>query len=308
MLPEQLKGILSGLVSGVILFDESMCNRTSLGIGGDVDALFVPRNVGDLRNVILLAVENSVSVTIIGNGTNLLVSDEGIDGIVIRISGCFNTVSIKGRKITSGAGCSLSELSKLALGKSLSGLEFAMGIPGTVGGAVATNAGAHGAAMDSIVTKAEVLNLRGETVELTRSELDFGYRSSVLQRKNMVIISVELELREGVKGDIGQRMRRNMQQRKGKYPLNLRSAGSIFKNPSGGYAGNLIESCGCKGMSVGGAEVSELHANFIVNKRSASALDVLNLMHMIRGKVFKKYGIKLEPEICIIGKGIDMFR
>ncbi|MFC1898800.1 UDP-N-acetylmuramate dehydrogenase [Chloroflexota bacterium] len=308
MLSEQLKDILSGLVSGGILFDESMRNHTSLAIGGNVDALFVPRNVGDLRNVMLLTTENRVSATVIGNGTNLLVSDEGIDGIIIKIADCFNTVSFKGRKIRSGAGCSLSVLSKLALDKSLSGLEFTTGIPGTVGGAVANNAGTHGEAMDSIVTKVEVLNLRGETAELTRSELDFGYRRSVFQEINMAITSVELELREGVKSDIEQRIRRNRQQRHGKFPLNLRSAGSIFKNPSGGYAGNLIESCGCKGMSVGGAEVSELHANFIVNKGSASALDVLNLMQMIKDEVFKEYGIKLEPEISIIGKGIDVYR
>ncbi|MBA7491970.1 UDP-N-acetylenolpyruvoylglucosamine reductase [subsurface metagenome] len=307
MLSQQLRStLLSSLESRVMLFDEPMRKHTSFRIGGPAEALIIPNNEEDLRQLLGLASQNSIPVTIIGAGTNLLVSDHGIAGIVIKMTDCFSNIDISEQQVIAGAGCSLPTLSRLTADGGLTGLEFAVGIPGALGGAVVINAGAHGAAIGNFVTAVKVINFRGEPAELTKDNLNFGYRKSELQNKDMILLSVTLELEKGNAGEIKEKMREYLQQRRAKQPLNLPSAGSIFKNPEGDYAGRLIEACGCKGMSIGDAQVSELHANFIVNKGNATAQDVLRLMNNVRKIVFKKYGIKLEPEINIIGKGIRL--
>lgn len=308
MLSEQVKSMFTNFVSGNILFNEPMRNHTSFGIGGPADALITPNSENDIKHVLKIYSQNNIPITIIGNGTNLLISDNGIEGIVIKIAGCFDDITFSGRKVTVGAGCPLSKLSELAANQGLNGLEFAIGIPGTVGGAVVTNAGAHGVSLGDVITKVKVMDFKDKFFELDKSDLKFSYRNSSLQNRNVIILSVEMELEKGDVNEIKRKMLKYLQQRKGKQPLGLRSAGSVFKNPKNDYAGRLIEACGCKDMGIGNAQVSEQHANFIVNNGNATAKDVIRLMSKVQEMVFVKYGVKLEPEINIIGKGIEVIR
>ena len=308
MLPEQVKSTLISFISGTILFNAPMRNHTSFGIGGPADALFVPHDKNDLTRILKIASQNNIPITIIGNGTNLLISDDGIEGIVIKIAGCFDDVALSGGEVTAGAGCPLSKLSKLVANRRLSGLEFAVGIPGTVGGAVVTNAGANEAAIGDVILKVKVMDFKGEFFEFDKSDLKISYRNSGLQNKDIIILNVEMELEKGDVNEIKRKIIKYLQQRKRKQPLGLRSAGSIFKNPKSDYAGRLIEACGCKGMSIGDAQISEQHANFIVNKGNATAHDVIRLMNNVQEMVFVKYGVKLEPEINIMCKGIEVIR
>lgn len=308
MLSEQVKSAFTNLISCPILFDKPMRNYTTFGIGGPAEVLIIPDSEDDLRHTLKFASQNLIPITIIGNGSNLLVSDYGIEGIVIKIAGCFNEVALSGGRVTAGAGCPLSKLSELVASQGLTGLEFSIGIPGTVGGAVVTNAGAHGASLGDVITKINVIDFNCEFFELDKSDLGFSYRKSSLQNKDIIILNVEMELEKGDVNEIKRKMLKYLQQREKKQPFGLRSAGSIFKNPKNNYAGRLIEACGCKGMSIGDAQVSESHANFIVNKGDAAAQDVIRLMNKVQEMVFAKYDVKLEPEINIIGKGIEVIR
>ncbi|OQX54777.1 MAG: UDP-N-acetylenolpyruvoylglucosamine reductase [Candidatus Cloacimonas sp. 4484_209] len=298
------RGSLQNELSGTVLWNEPMRRHTTFKIGGPADAIIIPSNETNLQHILKIASQNQIPVTVIGNGSNLLVSDSGIDGIIIKISGCFNNVTIQDRKIIAGAGCYLSRLTKLTADFGLSGLEFAAGIPGTVGGAVVTNAGTHEMEIGNFITKIRAMNYDGELIELSKEELKFGYRYTALQERDVIVLNVEMELLKGDRKEIKKKIKMHLERRKKKQPLNFHSAGSVFKNPPNDYAGRLIEACGCKGMRVGDAEVSKLHANFIVNCGNARANDVLKLMTKIRETVFQKYGIELEPEIKIIGRGI----
>jgi UDP-N-acetylmuramate dehydrogenase len=308
MLSEQVKSALANLISGSILFDEPMRNHTSFGIGGPADALITPNTENDIKHVLKISSQNNIPITVIGNGSNLLISDNGIEGIVIKIAGCFDDVALSGREVTAGAGCPLSKLSELVSNRGLSGLEFAVGIPGTVGGAVVTNAGAHEAAIGNVILKVKVLDLNCKLFELDKSDLKFSYRNSGLQNRTVIILNVEMELEKGDVNGIKKKMLKYLQQRKRKQPLGLCSAGSIFKNPENDYAGRLIEACGCRGMSIWDAQVSELHADFIVNTGNATAQDVIQLMNKVQKRVLAKYSIKLEPEINIMGKEMEVIK
>lgn len=302
MLSSSSKDRLKTLTRGVIRLDEPMRNHTSFRIGGPADALIMPADADDLRNIIGFANENDIPLEIMGNGTNLLVSDEGVDGIVIKIKDCFDIIYISEQKVVVGAGYLLSRLSRLAAEHGLSGLEFAVGIPGTLGGAMVMNAGAHGGQMSDVVTNLTVLEPLGTIRTLAKEELGYGYRESKLQGPGFIVLEAELELKRGSAADIKQKMAGFLRWRKKSQPLNFPNAGSIFKNPENDYAGRLIERSGCKGMMTGDAGVSDLHANFIVNKGNATARDVMNLINEVQRKVLEQLGVDLGLEIKIIGR------
>lgn len=239
----------------------------------------------------------------IGRGSNLLVSDKGIEGAVIKLGAGLSNLTIEGTKITVGAGHSLISLSTMISKKGLSGLEFASGIPGSVGGAVYMNAGAHGSDISKILTKAHILFADGTIEWLSNVEMEFSYRTSVLQKKRPgIVLEAEFDLTEGDKASIVAQMLKNKDYRKETQPWNFPCAGSIFRNPLPNYAGKLIEEAGLKGFSIGGAKISEMHGNFIVNAGNATAKDVLDLIQYIKEKIDQLYSINIETEVEIIGR------
>ena len=305
MLSESNKDRLKTLTRGVIRFDEPMRNHTSFRIGGPADALIMPADEDDLRNVMKFANENGIPWEIMGNGTNLLVSNEGVDGIVIKIKDCLDSVAISEQRVIVGAGYLLTKLSRLVADHGLSGLEFAVGIPGTLGGATVMNAGAHGGQMSDVVTNLTVMDRKGGVSTSAKKELDYGYRESKLQSLDLIVLEVELELKKGKPADIKQKMAEFLKWRRKSQPLGLPNAGSIFKNPENDYAGRLIELSGCKGMMRGDAQVSDLHANFIINKGNATARDVMNLITQVHRNVLEQADVDLGLEIKIIGRWRD---
>lgn len=296
---ERVKDDLATLVRGQLLFNEPMRNHTSLRIGGPADALVIPDDIAEVTRILRFATENGIRISIMGNGTNLLVHDGGVDGVVIKIKDSLDDVAICQERISVGAGYLLPRLCRLVASHGLSGLEFAAGIPGTVGGAVVMNAGAHGGAMSSVVTKVKVVGFDGRVDELNKSEMDFRYRSSKLQDSNMIVFEARIELKKANSRDIERRIADYMEWRRERQPLDMPSAGSVFQNPENDFAGRLIELSGCKGMTVGGAQVSDHHANFIVNRGNASAENVLQLIRQVQQAVTAKFGITLAPEIKI---------
>ncbi len=300
MLPTQFIESLRRNVKGEMLLNELMKNHTSFRIGGPAN-IIIPKDIDDLKNILKRSSENNIPVTIIGNGTNLLVSDDGIEGIVIKIKDCLDNLLINKQRVLVGAGCVLSKLSEAVANRGLSGLEFAIGIPGTIGGAVVMNAGAHGGEMSDVVTKVKVMDFKGEINELSKDDLEFGYRKSKLQNRDLIALEVEIELKNDDVEKIKEKMVKHLEWRKKNQPIGIPNAGSIFKNPENDYAGRLIDSAGCKGTRIGDAQVSELKANFIVNTDNATARDVLDLIKKLQDTVFKKYGIKLVQEIKTIG-------
>lgn len=287
---------------GRVLLDEPMKDHTSFKIGGPVDVMILPKMVDEISTAVKLCKENNIDFYIIGNGTNLLVSDKGIRGVVIKISEDFSQVKVNGNIITAQSGILLSKLSKIALKNSLAGLEFASGIPGSLGGAVVMNAGAYGPEMKDVVTKVKCINEDGDIVEYSNDEMDFGYRKSRLQREKSIVAEVELRLEYGKYEEIKGYMDELTQKRTSKQPLNLPSAGSTFKRPEGDYAGRLIDAAGLRGVRYGDAQVSDKHCGFVVNVGNATCEDVLQIMRIIQKTVRDKFGVELEPEVRIIGE------
>lgn len=275
----------------------SMKNHTSFKIGGSADFFITANTVEELKAVISLCREQDVPYMIIGNGSNLLVSDDGIRGAVIRLEGDFKAITVDGDTITAGAGASLTKLCIDALRASLSGIEFGYGIPGSVGGAAFMNAGAYGGEMKDIVVSCTHLDSDLNVGSFDNTQLDFGYRHSAYTGKGCIILSVTVKLTPGDPDTIKAKMDLLMQKRCDKQPLDLPSAGSVFKRPEGAFAAALIDSCGLKGRSVGGAEVSEKHAGFIVNTGDATCQDVLDLVKIIQEEVKAKTGFDLHREI-----------
>lgn len=279
-----------------------MCQCTTFKIGGPADLFAEPQNKEELLSLFRLCKEYKVPFTIIGAGSNLLVSDSGIAGVVCRLAGDFDSVSISGTTVSAGAAISLAKLSKAAQKEGLSGLEFASGIPGTLGGAVYMNAGAYDGEMKDVVTETEYMDENGEIHLVSGGEHEFSYRHSVFSGKNAVILSVKMKLTPKDPAEILEKMRDLNARRKEKQPLDKPSAGSTFKRPEGYFAAKLIEDAGLKGFSVGDACVSEKHAGFVVNNGSATAEDILALMRAVQDKVKAEFGVTLEPEVKYIGK------
>ncbi len=280
--------------------NEPMCRHTSFNIGGPADVLVEIKDVNKIAEVLKAAKSNDVPFWVLGNGSNLLISDKGVEGAVLKI--CDDSISTCGNKISCAAGVKLSRLALTAKENSLSGLEFAWGIPGTVGGAVYMNAGAYGGEIKQVISSCKTITLDGEIKTYSCDEMLLGYRTSVFKTNNEIILSAEFELVEGDKSQISTTMDDYMERRKTKQPLELPSAGSTFKRPEGHFAGALIEQCGLKGFRIGDAAVSEKHAGFTVNLGKASANDVLSLIEHIKLTVLSETGVLLEPEVIFKGR------
>ena len=284
--------------------NEPMRAHTTFKIGGEADILIIPASPAALISAVKKCAELEIPYFILGNGSNLLVSDGGIEGAVISLAG-INGISAKGEKITCGAGAMLSSVCLKALSLSLTGLEFAYGIPGTAGGALYMNAGAYGGQMADVIESAECLTASGEIKTLKKEDMRLGYRSSVFKKGGLIIISLTLALKKGDKAEIKAEMDELLNRRKQKQPLEYPSAGSTFKRPEGYFAGALIEKNGLKGSAVGGAQVSEKHAGFVINRGGATAADVKALIGKIQKKVFENDGVMLEPEVIFTGRNGD---
>lgn len=281
----------------------SLSSYTSFKIGGAADLLITPKTADELKAAILLCKEQNMPYMLLGKGSNLLISDKGIAGAVIHITTPFKKMEIKDEcDIVCGAGASLTALCAFARDNSLTGLEFAYGIPGSVGGAVYMNAGAYGGEMKDVIKSVTFMTETGEIKTLAKDELDFSYRHSIFSGTKNIILSAEFSLQAGDKEKIDTCMVETMKRRIDKQPLNFPSAGSVFKRPEGYFAGTLIEDCGLKGYTIGGAQVSKKHAGFIINIGGATCDDVLKLVEHIRNTVKEKHGVLLEPEIIKIGR------
>ena len=281
------------------LIDEPMKNHTTFKTGGNASVFICPENENQLSEALTVIRNNGMKPFILGNGSNLLVNDDGInDRPVIYIDKGFSEIKlIDDTTIEVGAGASLSALCRFALEHSLTGLEFAFGIPGSCGGAAFMNAGAYGGEMKDVVSRCNHISFDGEKGFFDRNELDFGYRHSVYSDNECVITSIVLSLKKGDKEEIHEKMRELLQRRKDKQPLEYPSAGSVFKRPEGYFAGALIEQSGLKGKRIGGAMVSEKHAGFIINYDNATTQDVLDLIRFCQDTVMEKFGVMLEREI-----------
>lgn len=289
---------------GEVLFDEPMKKHTSFKIGGPVDVMIIPENEEQLVNGVKLCRENTIDFYIMGNGTNLLVKDGGIRGVVIKINEGFNNISFENTKIYCESGALLTAVSRRAFNHSLTGMEFANGIPGTIGGGVTMNAGAYGGEMKDIIEKVRVLDKYNNIIEYTNEEMNFRYRGSKVVDEGLIILGVEIILEQGDLSVIEATMRDLTFRRTSKQPLELPSGGSTFKRPEGYFAGKLIEDSGLKGLIKGGAQVSEKHCGFVVNIDSASCKDVLGLIGVIKKTVKDKFDVELEAEIKLIGEDL----
>ena len=297
-----LQAIFAGCTAKELLLEEPMAKHTSFRIGGPADVLAQPADEAELAALLKRAAEHAVPVTLVGNGSNLLVRDKGIRGLVIKLSNIFSSITVEGNELTFGSGISLAMASKKAASLSLSGLEFAVGIPGTIGGAVYMNAGAYDGEMAKVVTSVRVMDREGKISELKASELAFAYRHTALQNSGLIVTSVTCVLQPDEADAIAAKMADFSQRRISKQPLELPSAGSMFKRPPGYFAGTLIDQTGLKGYTVGGAQVSTKHAGFVVNVGGATAQDVLQLISDVQSKVFAAHGVRLEPEVLVLGE------
>lgn len=286
---------------GEILFDEPMKNHTSFKIGGPADIMIIPSSEGEIVESIKFCRNNNIKYFVMGNGTNLLVKDSGIRGVVIKIGKGFDDIDIVEDKLICQSGALLSLVGKQALKNSLRGFEFASGIPGTVGGAITMNAGAYGGEMKDIVTKVRVLDKDNNILELNNEQMDFRYRGSKVVDEGLIVLSVEFQLEKGNYSMIEEKMRDLAFQRKSKQPLELPSGGSTFKRPVGHYAGKLIDDAGLRGLRFRDAQVSEKHCGFVVNRGKATFEEVYTLINTVQKIVRDKYDVVLEPEIKIIG-------
>lgn len=292
---------LNKICSGIIE-NEPMNKRTTFRIGGAAQIFTEPESSDEICNVIKLCRNKNVPYIIIGNGSNLLVGDNGIDGVVIHIGNKFANVTVDGNTITAQSGILLSRLANTAKQNSLTGIEFASGIPGTLGGAIFMNAGAYGGEMKDIVQSVTYADENGDIRTVSGKDADFGYRHSIFSDKKYAVLECTIKLERGDINQISELMKDYTKRRNDKQPIDMPSAGSTFKRPEGHFAGQLIENAGLKGISVGGAQVSEKHAGFIVNKGRATSSDVVNLIELVKNKVFENSGVMLEPEVKIIGK------
>jgi UDP-N-acetylmuramate dehydrogenase len=290
------------LVKGNIVCGESMQKHTSWRIGGPADIIAFPVSEDDIISCYKYAREKELPLTVVGNGSNMLVRDKGIRGIVLKISHGFNNVVIGDTFITAEAGALLPLVAKKAAEAGLSGLEFAAGIPASVGGAVIMNAGAHNKSMAEVVQEVTVLTRDGEISKLSGKDLGLDYRKSSIKENGLIVLKAVFSLIQGKSEEIKAKTESNLAKRRISQPLEYPNAGSVFANPPGQWAGWLIERVGAKGMKVGGAIISEKHANFIVNTGAATAEDVLGLVDKIRQMVLEKYDIELNLEVRVIGE------
>ena len=284
-----------------ILLDEPMSRHTTFRVGGPADFFVTPKAKEEVRDVIRICKEAGMPYYIIGNGSNLLVSDAGYRGVIVQIYKEMNEVKVEGDLVKAQAGALLSGIAAKALGAELSGFEFASGIPGTIGGACVMNAGAYGGEMKDVLESVTVLTGEGKIIELGRNELELGYRTSVIAKKGYIVLGAVLKLERGDGEKIKTYMDELKEKRVTKQPLEYPSAGSTFKRPEGYFAGKLIEDAGLRGFQVGGAQVSEKHCGFVINRDHATAADIMELMRQVQIRVKENSGVDLEPEVKRLG-------
>ncbi len=299
---EKIKSLISEKILGEVKTNFLLKEHTSFKIGGLADLYVCPNNLMELLNVLTILKENDASYFLLGAGSNLLISDKGIRGAVIKLGEGFDYAHAKDNYILAGAGVSLQALSAEAKNAGLTGLEFASGIPGSLGGAIFMNAGAYGGEMKDVISEVSFVDEDGTVKTISGAECGFGYRKSIFKDSKKIIISAKLTLKKGNSEEILAVMRDLNSRRKEKQPLEYPSAGSTFKRPEGHFAGTLIEQAGLKGTAIGGAQVSEKHAGFIINTGNATAEDVCSLIKHVQAVVFEKFGIQLEPEVRITGE------
>ncbi|MDR3122065.1 MAG: UDP-N-acetylmuramate dehydrogenase [Clostridiales bacterium] len=290
-------------MKGRVQKDAALARETSFQIGGPADILFFPENIAEAVRVLKLCRRERIPLLLLGNGTNVLVRDGGVRGVVMKLGGGLCELRRERDRIFAGAGASLADAARFALEQGLAGLEFACGIPGSVGGAVCMNAGAYGSEMRDVVFRSVFLDREGNVGLLDSLGHDFGYRKSRFQEGGSVILETEFLLAPGRPDEIAGRIAEYQARREASQPLDAPSAGSVFRRPAaeGLYVGPMIEACGMKGAAVGGAMVSEKHAGFIINRGGATAADVLELIRRVRAKVRERFSVDLETEIRVVG-------
>ena len=296
------KQLLNILKEDKIKVDEPMKKHISFKVGGPADFLVKPETEAELSEIIKFAKKENIPFLVIGNGSNLLIKDGGIRGIVIELSDNFNNYEIEGNIIKAQSGALLSILGRNALKNSLTGFEFAAGIPGTLGGALAMNAGAYGGEMKQVIKTVRLMDTEGNIFELSNEEMKFEYRRSILTTNDYIVLSAVIELQPGNADDIKATMVDYANRRTTKQPLNFPSAGSTFKRPEGHFAAKLIDDCGLRGLTLRGAQVSDKHCGFVINSGEANAKDILDLMFIVKSTVNAKFGIMLEEEVKILGE------
>jgi UDP-N-acetylmuramate dehydrogenase len=299
---EQVQSIFAREAVGTVLFDEPLSKHTSWRIGGPADVFIQPTTLDHLRRIMQLTHEHGIPWYVIGKGSNLLVRDGGMRGVVIKLADNFADLAIEGHRLTAQGGRSFVSAANHAIRHGLSGLEFATGIPGTVGGAVMMNAGAHGGEVKDVLESCKVLTPTGELLHLKHADMNFSYRYSILKDRPGLVVEATFLLKEGDSEEMSERVKAWAKRRQTTQPLSMPSCGSVFRNPEGAYSGRLIEEAGLKGTRIGGAQISELHGNFIVNLGSAKATDVLQLIELVQKTIHEKYGHELHPEVRIVGE------
>lgn len=284
-----------------IKIDEKLSEYVNFKVGGPADILLIPNSKEQVIKSIKICKENNIPFYLIGNGSNILVRDGGFRGVVLSLKNVKN-IYVDGEKIEAECGVMLKEVSDKAMENSLTGFEFACGIPGTIGGAVFMNAGAYDGEISKVIESAEVIDENCNIIRLSREELDFGYRSSLVMKKGYTVLSAVFKLEKGQVKTIKELIEDLTNKRESKQPLEYPSAGSTFKRPTGYFAGKLIQDAGLKGYSIGGAAVSEKHSGFVINKGNATAKDITDLIKHIQDEVKKQFGVELHPEVRIIGE------
>ena len=284
-----------------VIINAEMKKYVHFRVGGPADILLIPESKEQVIKSIKICKENNIPYFVVGNGSNLLVKDGGVKGVVIKLNEVKN-INVYDETIEAECGAMLKDVSNAALEKSLTGFEFACGIPGTVGGAVFMNAGAYDGEISHVIDSAEVIDNDGNIRTLSKEELDLGYRSSIIMKKNYIVLSAKFNLKNGEVRKIKEIVEDLTYKRESKQPLEYPSAGSTFKRPTGYYAGKLIQDAGLKGYTMGGAAVSEKHSGFVINKNNATAKDILDLIAHIQNEVKKQFGVDLHPEVRIIGE------
>lgn len=285
-----------------IRFEEPMAKHTTFQIGGAAQIFVIPKTTEEIGQIVQLCKVMKVPLFVLGHGSNLLVSDAGMEGVVLQLYDNYSDFSINGNQVSARAGVMLSKLGYAVKEEGLTGFEFAAGIPGTLGGAVVMNAGAYGGEMKDIITAVQLMDENGNLLEKTCDEMEFSYRHSILTEQKFIVLGATITLEKGNKRAIEERMEELAVARRAKQPLEFPSAGSTFKRPKGYFAGKLIMDAGLCGYQVGGAQVSEKHCGFVINKGNATATDVLQLITDVKDKVYEKYQVELEPEIKLVGR------
>lgn len=293
--------LISQVPAECVLQNESMAKHTTFRVGGEADFFVEIGSAEELSNIIKYLKQTDHQYFILGNGSNLLVGDKGYEGVILHLGERFSDVSVDGRSITAKAGALLSVVAKTAAKENLSGMEFASGIPGTIGGAVVMNAGAYDGEMKQIITEVTVMDENGEIMTLDNETMEFGYRTSIIKNRPFIVLSAKMTLEEGDAEDIRAKMDDFAERRRSKQPLEFPSAGSTFKRPEGYFAGKLIMEAGLRGYRIGGAQVAEKHCGFVINMGNATAADISELMEEVTERVEKQFSVTLEPEVIRLG-------